>query len=61
MFKNLFKAAVATVATPVALVADVVTLPASALDHRKNPFERTESMIKAVSDNVVKAVDPKED
>lgn len=59
MFKNLFKAAVATVVTPVAIVADIVTLPASAMDHRKDPFERTGSMLKAVADNVNKAVDPK--
>lgn len=60
MFKNLLKAAVATAATPVALVADIVTLPASAMDHRADPFKRTGSMLKAVADNVTKAVDPKD-
>lgn len=59
MLKNLFKAAVATVATPIALVADIVTLPASAMDHRKSPFEKTEAMVKAVANNINDAVDPK--
>lgn len=58
MFTNLLKAAVAVVVTPVALVADIVTLPASAEDLHRGPFDRTASMLKTAADNVNKAVNP---
>ncbi len=40
MFGSLVKAAVSVALTPVAALADVLTLPASAHDDR-HPFERT--------------------
>lgn len=53
--------AVAVVVTPVALVADVITLPASALDHRREAFGRTEAMLKAAGDATTEAVKPSRD
>lgn len=61
MLSNLTKAAVAVVVTPVALVADVITLPASALDHRREAFGRTEAMLKAAGDATTEAVKPSRD
>jgi hypothetical protein len=46
VFTNIVKAGVAVVGAPVALVADVVTLPSSAYDDR-HPFERTGKMLNA--------------
>lgn len=40
---NLTKAVAAVVATPVAILADVVTLPASSWDPHRGPFDRTGS------------------
>jgi hypothetical protein len=57
LLKNLLGAAVATVATPVALVADIVTLPASAYDNT-DPFARTSKMLGAVGDCINEAVKP---
>jgi hypothetical protein len=56
MIANLLKAAVAVVLTPVAVVADVVTLPASAEDYRRWPFDKTAALLKAAGDNVMEAV-----
>lgn len=55
MFGNLLKAAIAVSLTPVAFVADVMTLPASAFrdDH---PFGMTGALLKAAGENVSKAV-----
>lgn len=61
IFEDLTKAAVATVVTPVALVADVLTLPASAMDPNRGAFDRTEAMLDAVGDNLNKAVTPRKD
>lgn len=55
---NVTKAAVAVAAAPVALVADVVTIPASSLDHRRGVFDRTGSMLKAAGDCLQEAVKP---
>ena len=38
---NLAKAALNVAATPVALAVDLATLPASSMDLRKGPFDRT--------------------
>lgn len=50
---NLAKAAVAAAVTPVALVADIATLPASADDWNAGPFDKTSACLKAAG----KAVD----
>lgn len=56
MFSNLFKAAVATALTPVAVVVDIVKLPVTADDHRRSPFEETNKMLESVGDNISKAL-----
>lgn len=48
MLGNLLKAAVAIVAAPVALVVDIVTLPASAEHPTRGAFDRTAAMLDAV-------------
>ena len=52
MLGNLFKAAVAVVAAPVALVVDIVTLPASAEHPTRGAFDRTAAMLDAAGENV---------
>lgn len=56
MFRNLLKAAVAVVAAPVALVVDIVTLPASAEHPTRCAFDRTAAMLDAAGDNMKQAV-----
>jgi hypothetical protein len=53
---NLTKAAVAVVATPVALVVDVVKLPVTAFEDR-DPFTNTSKMLNSVGKSVSKAVE----
>lgn len=55
---NLTKAAVAVAVTPVALVADIVTLPASAEDPRRGPFDNTAGTLGAALDNLKEAIKP---
>lgn len=55
---NLAKAAVATVLTPVAVVADVLTLPASSMDPHRGPFDRTEAMLKSAGECFQEAIKP---
>jgi hypothetical protein len=55
MLENLTKAAVAIAVSPIALAADIAILPATAFDDSK-PFGITESVFKAVADNVSKAI-----
>jgi hypothetical protein len=55
---NLVKASVAAAAAPIALVADVVTLPASAEHPTRGPFDRTCQMLEAAGDAVKQAVAP---
>lgn len=60
MFKilsSITKAAVAVAVTPLAVVADVVKLPATA-DSNKHPFQHTKEMMGAAADNIKNAVDP---
>lgn len=57
MLSNLTKAAVSVVVTPAAVVADVLTLPASAYANRP-PFERTEALLKNAGQCVSEAVKP---
>ena len=58
MIESLAKAAVATVATPVALAVDIVKIPVTAGELNKGPFDNTSAMLKAVGDNVSDAVKP---
>ena len=56
MLGSLLKAAVAIVAAPVALVVDIVTLPASAEHPTRGAFDRTAAMLDAAGDNMKQAV-----
>lgn len=56
MIGNLLKAAVAIVAAPVALVVDIVTLPASAEHPTRGAFDRTATMLDAAGENMKQAV-----
>jgi hypothetical protein len=55
MLKNLTKAATAVALTPLALVADIVTLPASALKYEP-PFKATGTLLEIIADNAKKSV-----
>jgi len=57
MFGSLFKAALGVALAPVALAVDVVSLPVSAMDTRKGPFDNTEKVLDSVSKNVERALD----
>jgi hypothetical protein len=52
---KLLKAAIATTLTPVAIIADIATLPSSAYNN-KHPFQKTKEMINIVNDNVKKTI-----
>ena len=54
---NLTKAAAAVAMAPVAAVADIVTLPISATDLDRGPFDRTASMLNAAGKAAKKAVE----
>lgn len=56
LLTNLVKAAVSVALTPVAAVADVLTLPASSLDPYRGPFDRTAAMLKNAGECAVEAV-----
>jgi hypothetical protein len=58
LLTNLAKAAVAAALTPVAVVADVLTLPASSLDPHRGPFDRTEHMVAACGKCITEAITP---
>jgi hypothetical protein len=58
---NVTKAAVATIATPVALVADVLTLPASSMDPYRGPFDRTSAQLRRVGECMDAATKPERD
>jgi hypothetical protein len=55
LIESLAKAAVAVVVTPVALVADIVSLPASA-ESNEHPFKNTGKALSAVEKNLTDAV-----
>ncbi len=59
MLTNLAKAAVGVVVAPVALVADVVTLPATAGDLHRGPFDNTDKVLSNTMKNLQDAIDPK--
>lgn len=58
MLTNLTKAAVAVAVAPVALIADVATLPASADDIDAGPFDKTAACLKAAGNAFNEAVKP---
>lgn len=58
MLTNLTKAAAAVVVSPLALVADLATLPASAEDPHRGAFDRTGAMLDAAGDAIAEAVKP---
>jgi len=53
---GLTKVAVGVVVAPVALVADVVTLPVTAEDPRKGPFDNTAAALGLAGDGIKDAV-----
>ncbi len=61
MLTNLLKAAVAVVVTPVAIVADILTLPASSLDPYRGPFDRTAKRLEQAGEALDAAVKPEEE
>jgi hypothetical protein len=60
MLTNLTKAAVAVAVTPVAVVADLVTLPASSCDLNRGAFDKTASVLNAAKAAFTVAVEPEE-
>lgn len=58
IINDLAKAAVGVVLTPVAIVADIVTLPSSAEDPQRGAFDHTEAVIDSVAKNLKNAVSP---
>jgi hypothetical protein len=62
MLTNITKAAVAIAVSPVAIVADVLTLPASSMDPHRGAFDRTAAVFKAAGECATEAIKPmKED
>jgi hypothetical protein len=57
LLTNLTKATVAVALTPVAVVADVLTLPATSMDNR-HPFGKTGALLKAAAEATMEAVEP---
>ena len=57
MFKNLTKAVIGVVTSPVDVVADLVTL-GGALTDKDEPYTVTKA--KSIKDNIDKAIDPDE-
>lgn len=58
MLTNLTKAAVAVVVAPVAVVADIVTLPESSCDLNRGPFDKTAAVLNAAKAAFDVAVEP---
>jgi hypothetical protein len=58
---NLLKAAIGVVVSPVAIVVDLLTLPASSMDPHRGPFDRTDKILTAVGRCVRNAVEPKQE
>jgi hypothetical protein len=56
---NVTKAAIAVTVSPVTLIADVLTLPASA-ENNTDPLRRTGAMLDAASDAMSEAVKPQQ-
>lgn len=58
MLFNIAKALVAVAVSPVALVVDIVTLPASSCDYNRGPFDRTAKVLDAAGKNISDAITP---
>lgn len=58
MLTNLTKAAVSVVLAPVALVVDLVTLPASSMSPYRGVFDRTRDLLANAGDCVIAAITP---
>ncbi len=56
MFGSLLKAAVGVVLTPIAVVVDIVTLPATADTPHRGAFDNTGHMLNSVGKNIDKAL-----
>lgn len=61
MLGNILKAVVSVAVTPVALVADICTLPASSYDPHRGPFERTGWALKNAGECMKAAVEPQKE
>ena len=59
MFKNLFKAAVGVITTPIAIAVDTITFM-SDVSNDGESFHRTSKNLKTIKQNVDKALDPEE-
>lgn len=57
MLTKLTKAAVAVTLAPVALVVDIVTLPASAESLTRGPFDRTAKLLESAAKNVSESIE----
>jgi hypothetical protein len=57
IFTNLTKACIGVIAAPVMVMADVLTLPSSAMDGR-GPFDRTAKTLGAAGDALAEAIKP---
>ena len=60
MIRNLTRATISVAVTPIAVVVDVLTLPASA-EYNKPPFGLTEALLKNAGKCVKEAVTPDKD
>lgn len=57
LLSNLASAAIKVAVLPVAVVVDVATLPASAMDLRKGAFDRSAKVVDSIGDSVDKALE----
>ena len=58
LLTNLTKATVALAATPITVVADVLTLPASSYNPHRGPFDKTAALVSASAKAFKAAVKP---
>jgi hypothetical protein len=56
MLEKLTKATVAVALTPIAVVVDVVSLPATSMDLKRGAFDNTEKLLKSAAQNVEDAL-----
>lgn len=61
LLSNLAKAAVAVAVTPVAIVADVLTLPESSCDPHRGAFDKTAKTLNQAAEAFNEAVKPAKD
>lgn len=58
MILNLIKASIAVAVAPIALLVDIATLPASAEDCRRGPFDRTGKTLSVAGECIKQAITP---